>query len=126
MERSTIASVTDTRTRRFLMCPPAHFDVVYRINPWMDPEIPADAGRAVRQWEELRAAYVQAGHVVETIDPQPGLPDMVFAANSALVLDGIALLARFRYPQRRAEEALYERWFRRHGIAVQRGEHVHE
>jgi N-dimethylarginine dimethylaminohydrolase len=34
----------------------------------------------------------------------PGLPDMVFPANAAVVLDGRALLSRFRHPERRGEE----------------------
>jgi ornithine--oxo-acid transaminase len=114
------------RTRRFLMCPPAHFDVVYAINPWMHPELPADAGRALEQWEHLKAAYEEVGHVVETIPAQAGLPDMVFAANSALVIDGVALLAKFRHPQRRGEERPYERWFRARGLTVHRARHRHE
>jgi N-dimethylarginine dimethylaminohydrolase len=108
------------------MCSPAHFAVVYAINPWMHPELPADAGVAVGQWEGLRAAYERAGHVVETITPRRGLPDMVFAANSALVLDGTALLARFRFAQRHGEERLYERWFRANGFEVRHAEHVNE
>ena len=108
------------------MCPPLHFAVVYSINPWMHPELPADARLAVRQWEVLRTAYEQAGHSVETISPKRGLPDMVFAANSALVLDGTAFLARFHYRQRQAEAPAYERWFRAHGLTVRRAEHDHE
>jgi N-dimethylarginine dimethylaminohydrolase len=122
MERSAVS----VRTRHFLMCPPAHFDVVYAINPWMHPERGADAARAVEEWERLRAAYEHAGHAVATITPKRGLPDMVFAANSALVLDGTAVLARFRHPQRTGEERAYERWFRAHGFDVRRTEHVHE
>ncbi len=108
------------------MCPPAHFAVVYAINPWMHPELPAEANRALAEWDRLRAAYVHAGHNVQTVEPGLGLPDMVFAANSALVIDGTAYLARFRYPQRRGEEALYARWFKRHGFRVVRAEHGHE
>lgn len=119
-------ALTSLETRRFLMCPPAYFGVVYAINPWMHPELPADAGLALRQWEDLRAAYGRAGHSVETITPKHGLPDMVFAANSALTLDGVALVARFRHPQRRGEERAYEKWFRGHGFDVRRAEHVHE
>jgi N-dimethylarginine dimethylaminohydrolase len=118
--------VTGVATRSFLMCPPTHFDVVYAINPWMHPELPADAARAVAQWEQLRAAYEAAGHHVELISPKRGLPDMVFAANSALVIDGTALLARFHYAERRGEERLYARWFRSHGIDVRKAEHGHE
>jgi N-dimethylarginine dimethylaminohydrolase len=114
-------------TRRFLMCPPVHFDVVYQINPWMDPEhAHVDRGLACDQWQQLRRAYEQAGHRVETVAPGGGLPDMVFAANSAVVLDGIALLANFRHGERRGEEPLYERWFRAHGFAVLHSKYVHE
>ncbi len=122
MERST----TTLRTRRFLMCPPTHFDVVYAINPWMHPELPADAGIAVAQWQRLRAAYEHAGHTVETIRPERGLPDMVFAANGALVIDGVALLAHFRHAQRAGEERMYERWFLARGVTVLHAEHAHE
>jgi N-dimethylarginine dimethylaminohydrolase len=123
--------MTDVRapatTRRFLMCPPVHFDVVYQINPWMDPEHAAvDRGLACEQWQLLRSAYERAGHRVETVAPGSGLPDMVFAANSALVLDGVAFLARFRFGERRGEEHLYERWFRSHGFAVLHAQHIHE
>jgi N-dimethylarginine dimethylaminohydrolase len=122
MDRASIA----VRTRQFLMCPPRHFAVVYSINPWMHPARAADSRLAVRQWEVLRTAYEQAGHSVETIAPQRGLPDMVFAANSAIVLDGTAFLARFHHPQRKAEAPVYERWFRAHGLTVRRAEHDHE
>jgi N-dimethylarginine dimethylaminohydrolase len=114
------------RTHRVLMCRPAYFGVVYSINPWMHPEVPTDAAVAARQWESLVAAYTAAGHAVETVPARHGLPDMVFAANSALVLDGTAYLARFRHAQRQAEERYYERWFRAHGFTVHRTEHVHE
>ncbi|WNV76809.1 dimethylargininase [Geodermatophilus sp. DSM 44513] len=97
--------------RRYLMCPPAHFEVSYAINPWMDPSAPVDAGLAMRQWEELRRTYERLGHEVHLIDPEPGLPDMVFAANGGLVVEGRALGARFTHPERGPEGPLYQRWF---------------
>jgi N-dimethylarginine dimethylaminohydrolase len=97
--------------RRYLMCPPEHFAVTYAINPWMRPEVPVDSGAALRQWAELRRVYLELGHEVQVIEPVPGLPDMVFAANGAIVVDGTVLGARFRYPQRAAEAAAYLRWF---------------
>src|SRR5262249_6428851 len=93
--------------RHYLMCPPEFFTVAYRINPSMDPARAVDPVRARDQWRTLHTAYLEAGHKVETIAPKAGLPDMVFAANSALVLDGTAYLARFRYAQRTGEEPLY-------------------
>jgi N-dimethylarginine dimethylaminohydrolase len=103
--------------RSYLMCPPAHFAVTYAINPWMRPDEPADAELAIRQWELLRQTYLDLGHEVRTIDPVPGLPDMVFAANGATVIDGTVLGVRFRHPERAAEAGAYLDWFRAHGWA---------
>jgi ornithine--oxo-acid transaminase len=97
--------------RTFLMCPPTYFDVVYEINPWMDLGIPVDNARAVAQWEALRAAYEAHGHTVHVIEPEPGLPDMVYAANGGIVVGGRALAARFVYPERQAEGPAYAAWF---------------
>jgi N-dimethylarginine dimethylaminohydrolase len=97
--------------RHYLMCPPEHFAVAYAINPWMDASVPVDPERAMRQWEALRQAYLALGHRVEVISPEPGLPDMVFAANGGLVVGGRALGARFTHPERQPEGPLYQRWF---------------
>jgi N-dimethylarginine dimethylaminohydrolase len=102
--------------RHYLMCPPRHFDVVYRINPWMHPQRPVDQPRAQRQWEELHAVLESLGHHVEVIDPQPGLPDMVFAANSGLVIGTRAVAAKMAKAERRGEEEHYRAWFRAHGV----------
>nr|WP_232663699.1 dimethylargininase [Pseudonocardia sp. TRM90224] len=93
------------------MCRPEHFAVTYAINPWMRPDIPVDLALALRQWDELRAVYLDLGHRVDLLEPLPGLPDMVYAANGATVLDGIVLGARFRYPQRAGEAAAHAAWF---------------
>jgi N-dimethylarginine dimethylaminohydrolase len=71
----------------------------------------------MRQWQQLRAAFTALGHTVHTIDPEPGLPDMVFAANGATVIGGTVLGARFRHPQRAAESAAYLSWFTRNGYS---------
>ena len=104
------------RARSYLMCPPEHFTVQYAINPWMDPARPVDAARAMAQWRVLRETFTGLGHQVRTISPEPGLPDMVFAANGATVIGGKVLGARFRYPQRQPESAAYRRWFERSGF----------
>ena len=108
----------DGSARTYLMCRPEHFAVSYAINPWMDPSRPVDAGLAMAQWESLRQAYLQLGHRVDVIEPAAGLPDMVFAANGATVIDGKVLGARFRYPERAAEGAAYLDWFRQRGYPV--------
>jgi N-dimethylarginine dimethylaminohydrolase len=114
------------RPRRYLMCPPVHFDVCYSINPWMEPKKPTDGGLALVQWERLINLFLGLGHQVEQIHPVPGLPDMVFAANGATMIDGKVLSARFRYPQRVAEAEAYASWFRERGYQVHEAEHINE
>lgn len=97
--------------RRYVMCRPDHFEVAYAINPWMDPAAPVDRARALAQWEILRAVLEEHGHTVETVPGEPGLPDMVFAANSGIVIGGHALSARFAHPERVAEGPAFHRWF---------------
>ena len=97
--------------RRYLMCRPEHFAVSYAINPWMDPRVPVDRNRALHQWDTLRGIYLDLGHRVDELPPRPGLPDMVYAANGATVLDGTVFGARFRHRERRAEAPAHLRWF---------------
>ena len=109
-----IHATLDKKSARphLLMCPPRHFAVTYSINPWMDPRSWADRGvnlhgEAQRQWAGLRDALTTAGAVLETIDPTPDLPDLVFTANAAVVLDRKVVLSRFRFPERQKEEAIF-------------------
>jgi N-dimethylarginine dimethylaminohydrolase len=110
------ASQRRVRPRHYLMCPPTWFDVVYAINPWMDPSRPVDRDRAHAQWSALVAAYERAGHRVDLLEPVEGLPDLVFAANGATVVDGWTLGARFATPQRAAEAAVHRAWHARSGV----------
>jgi N-dimethylarginine dimethylaminohydrolase len=113
--------------RRYLMCPPRYFDVRYAINPWMDPTEPVDVGRARAQWSALCETYRQLGHRVEVITPEPDLPDMVFAANGGLVVDGRAIGASFVHAQRQAEGPAYLRRLRTMGLtSVREADHVNE
>ncbi|WP_371501703.1 dimethylargininase [Kitasatospora sp. NBC_00374] len=115
------------RPRHYLMCRPTHFTVDYSINPWMDPAKPTDTDFAIAQWEQLYALFVELGHTVELIEPLPGLPDMVFAANGATVVDGRALVARFHHPERTGEAPAYAEWFRARGYGtVHRAEFSNE
>ena len=113
-------AATSTRTahhRRYLMCRPEHFTVSYTINPWMEPANPTDTAVAVRQWQDLYDTYISLGHEIELIDPIEGLPDMVYTANGATVVDGVVYGARFRYAQRAAEAAAHRAWFQAEGFA---------
>lgn len=101
----------------FLMTEPTHYGVSYEINPWMRPRIwSADPAahllRAQDLWRELRGVIEREGGVVHEAPGAPGLPDMVFPANAAVILDGRVLLARFRHPERAREEAPFGEVFR--------------
>jgi N-dimethylarginine dimethylaminohydrolase len=112
--------------RTYLMCRPTYFTVSYAINPWMDPAAPVDTDLAVKQWSELKSVYEGLGHTVEEIEPLPGLPDMVFAANGATVIDGVALAAEFKNPERADEAPAYRAWLERAGFVVHEPKHTHE
>lgn len=100
----------------YLMTDPGCFDVCYQINPWMKPDAwKADPNACLTAAKTASADLKQAlkglGGQVETIGAVQGLPDLVFPANAAVVLDGRALLARFRYPERQGEEAIFREVF---------------
>ncbi|MGV9340526.1 dimethylargininase [Streptomyces sp. NPDC003688] len=108
------------RPRRFLVCEPRHFEVRYAINAWMRPDAPVDVELARTQWRTLISVYRDHGHTVEEIDPVPGLPDMVFAANSAIVVGGRVFGSLFHAPERRPESEHYDAWFKTAGYDVYR------
>jgi N-dimethylarginine dimethylaminohydrolase len=104
-----------TQRPQFLMTDPGHFDVSYVINPWMRPDAWAShrKAEAVAASAALRRAIEAAGGAVTMIPAVAGLPDLVFPANAAVVLDGKALLARFRCPERQGEQAPFRAAFER-------------
>ncbi|MGV8883814.1 MAG: dimethylargininase [Rhodoglobus sp.] len=114
------------KPRTVLMCRPDFFTVVYRINPWMDPQQPTDTSLAVRQWQTLYDTYIDLGFDVKLIDPIDGLPDMVYAANGGFVIDNIAYGASFTYAQRQPEGPAYMTWFADNGFDVRIPANVNE
>ena len=124
---SQIEAVRQATPRHYLMCRPTYFDVTYAINPWMDPSKPVDTDLAIEQWDCLRRLYLEHGHTVDVIEPVEGLPDMVFSANGATVVDDRVLVARFRHDERAAEAACYKAWFEAFGYReVHSAEYVNE
>lgn len=118
-----------TRTptlRRYAMTPPTFFAVEYAINPWMDTSTPVDVARATRQWARLRDTYLRLGHQVELIEPIPGLPDMVYAANAGFIVNDIAVVAKFRFAERAAESKAYAEWMSAMGYRPVSTRHVNE
>lgn len=105
-------------TPRILMCPPDYYGIEYEINPWMDRHVGSDPGLARTQWRALRDVLLRLGVRVETMDPVPGLPDLVFTANAGLVYRDWFVVSRFRFGVRQGESPLFERWARGQGFAV--------
>ena len=121
ISKARTGSPADSRTRQasarhYLMCPPVYFDVSYSINPWMDVTKPVDPALALAQWERLRDLYRDLGHQVSEMTAVDGLPDMLFTANGATVVDGRVLLANFRYEERMPESDAHRAWFRANGF----------
>jgi len=114
----------------FLMCPPEHFAI---------PEPPPGAGhanemsvrgrevfardpggfrkRAIEKWERYRAILERdLGADIRLLEPDPALPDQVFAADASISLtwtgedaqeQSAALLSRFTYAERQPEAELH-------------------
>jgi len=109
-----------------LMCAPTHFTVQYAINPWMDPSVPTHVERALSQWADLKATYESLGWTVDVVASVEGLPDMVYAANGALVIDGLAYTASFLYRERHGEASAYAAWLAGAGYRVVHSTAVNE
>ena len=114
------------RTRHYVMTSPEYYAVEYAINPWMDLATPVDRGAAAMQWESLYETYVSLGHTVDLVRPQPGLPDMVYAANGGFIAGDTAVPARFKYAERAKESVAYEAWMRSRGYHLVPTRHVNE
>jgi N-dimethylarginine dimethylaminohydrolase len=106
--------------RRYLMCPPQHFGVLYEINPWMSEEVTVDPDAARVQWDGLVATLRSAGAEVVIMEPRPEVPDLVFTANAGLVNGGQFVPSHFRHPERQPETEIDAAWFAERGWRVDR------
>ena len=101
---------------KILMCRPDHFTVDYVINPWMAGHGSSlDIDLAKTQWRTLRDTIEEYAEIAE-IEPQPGLPDLVFTANAGAVYGDKAIASHFMPHERRPEEVHYKKWFRDNGF----------
>ena len=105
-------------SNKILMCPPDYFEVDYVINPWMDGHAGApDLALARQQWEALRSGLAECAEVV-LLEPQPGLPDLVFTANAGFVYGNRAVPSHFMPHERRPEEPHLKAWFEQNDFEV--------
>jgi N-dimethylarginine dimethylaminohydrolase len=101
-----------------LMCPPDFYGIEYEINPWMSRQRQSDPAKAREQWSALKMLLEKAGATIELLPPQPGLPDMVFTANAAMIYRDTAVMARFRHPERQGEVQFDAAWLKQAGFEV--------
>lgn len=106
-----------------LLCPPKHYQIEYEINPWMHTENKVQKAKVQEEFEGLVGIYKKLGLEVLIIDPQLGLPDMVYAANHGFVIDDIFIRSNFRYPQRRKEAYYAEKFFLERKYKVEKVPH---
>ncbi len=108
--------------RRVLLCAPDAFEVRDVKNPFMEGNVGrVDPARARAQWDALRAALERIGLEVAVLLAEPGLEDMVFAANQTLPgADAagrpVVLMSRMRHPSRAREVPFYRRFFEARGF----------
>ena len=109
------------RLRRVLLCPPDHFSFqpineitrgVLARGERPDPE------RVRREHAQLVEAYRDNGVEVVLMQPDEGLPYMVYARDFGACLAEGVLIGSFREPVRQGEELLYEVKVRELGIPV--------
>lgn len=107
-----------------LMCDPEYFEVKDVKNEFMKGQVDGvDRSLARKQWELLRQKFQSGATSVHTLSPEPGLEDMVFAANQALIgesVDGVkyAVMGRMKYASRQREVVHYRNWFERNGYRI--------
>jgi N-dimethylarginine dimethylaminohydrolase len=111
--------VASTSNSRILMCPPNYYGIEYEINPWMSRSRGSMPDRACKQWQTLHDTLTGLGVQVESLEPQPGLPDLVFTANAGLIFKNRFFSSRFRHEVRARETPYFDAWFTSHGFVVE-------
>jgi ornithine--oxo-acid transaminase len=100
------------------MCPPEWYGVDYVLNPWMAGNVHRSSrDLAFAQWKGLHNVLRGVADV-RLLHPEPGCPDMVFVAHTALVHHGVAAVSSFHPPERRAESTYLRRWLASQGFLL--------
>ena len=84
----------------------------------MSVNCPPDAARTALQWQTLHHTLLRLGAWVEYIEPQRGLPDLVYTANAGLTKGKKVVLSRFRHKERQGEQPHFAKWFTEAGYEV--------
>ncbi len=112
-----------------LMVEPTYFSVDYVINPHMEGNVgKVDKKLAREQWEQVRDNFVNLGLKLNTVEPQPDLPDMVFSANQSLPFiskrgNREVIMSIMNSKHREGEVPYFEQWYRQQGFLVHHLDH---
>src|SRR5262245_28003063 len=103
---------------RILMCPPDHYGIEYEINPSLKRTLGSVRDVAWHRWRTLRNALAGLDVTIDQMQPQPGLPDLVFTANAGLMFKDRFFSSRFFHAVRARESPYFDAWFRDHAFEV--------
>jgi N-dimethylarginine dimethylaminohydrolase len=110
-----VSRLATTAVRRFLLCEPDHFAIEDEINPWMHRSIQPCPERSRSEWRGLLRTLRTLGAAVDVLPAVAGLPDMVFAKDGCVVLNGQFIKGRFRHAVRQPETDHYATWLEQTG-----------
>ena len=102
-----------------LLCPPTAYDIVYKINPWMDVTKKVDQQKVLKEYQELKNVYKELGCKILEIEQKEDLPDMVYVANYGFVKNKTFIKANFTFEQRKGEAELAKHYFQRQGYIIE-------
>jgi len=91
---------------KFLMAWNREFQVQSEINPWMvGNKQQVNPIVAATQWEQLVSTLYDCGAQISFMNfADKSIPDIVFTANAAVVVNKKVLIANFRHPERKREQ----------------------
>lgn len=110
---------TSSLHSRLYMCTPDNFSVEYSINPWMQYNInKTDKEIVTQQWDNL-CRVLSSRTKIEVLNSIPTLPDMVFIANAALIIEKKCFIATFKNTERQGESAYWHEYFLKKGFTIE-------
>jgi N-dimethylarginine dimethylaminohydrolase len=105
--------------KKILLCPPTHYDIEYKINPWMDIENKVDQQKVHEEYQQLKQTYKDLGCEILEIPQEKDLPDMVYAANYGFPQSNVFIKSNFKFDERKDEAEAAKKYFEKLGFATQ-------
>lgn len=103
--------------KHMLVTDAKNFRVDFEINPYMHEIDQPDAAKAVEQHEAIMQAHRDAGRTLEYLPTLPGIPDMIYVANSGLTRGNKVILSLLP-KERQPETPHYRKWYQDNGFEV--------